>query len=228
MIKYHKIETLFERDKETHKVIVGMEHFRNPVIPTITKWRVTEKIDGTNIRVYLTGTNKLRFGGRTDAAQIHADLYTYLADTFTVEKMAALRKEKDDDVTITLYGEGYGAGIQKGGGLYRPDKAFILFDVLINNQWWLPDEAVTEIARKLGIDRVPELGIHSLNSILSIVRMGFDSQAACQARQAEGVVARPIMPLYDHRYKRVIIKVKTKDFATEDRQTTDRGWGDLD
>jgi len=219
MRKYHKIETLFERG-DNHKAIVGK--FRNPVIPTITKWRVTEKIDGTNIRVYLTGTNKLRFGGRTDAAQIHADLYTYLADTFTVENMAALRKEKDDDVTITLYGEGYGAGIQKSGGLYRPDKAFILFDVCINDTWWLPDEAVTEIAGKLGIDRVPELGIHTLEDIVATVRMGFNSLAACQARKAEGIVARPIMPLYDHRFKRLIIKLKTLDFATEDRRTTDR------
>jgi len=226
MIKYHKIETLFERDKETHKVIV--EKLRNPVISTITKWRVTEKIDGTNIRVYLTGTNKLRFGGRTDAAQIHADLYTYLADTFTVENMAALRKEKDDDVTITLYGEGYGAGIQKGGGLYRPDKAFILFDVLINNQWWLPDDAVTDIACKLGILRVPELGIHTLESIIAVVRNGFSSRISCEPRAAEGIVARPLMPLYDHRYRRVILKLKNHDFAPQDKVAIARGWGDLD
>lgn len=51
MIEYPKIETLFDRDEVTHKVIVGkwrlpeFEYLQN------NNWSFTEKIDGTNVRV---------------------------------------------------------------------------------------------------------------------------------------------------------------------------------
>lgn len=208
MITYHKIETLFDRDEKFN--ITGK--LRNPVIGTISQWIVTEKIDGTNIRVTLTKDDQVLFGGRTDNAQIPADLIKYLIDTFTVDKMKNLRTT-DELVEITLFGEGYGAGIQKGGGDYRSDKGFILFDVLINDKYWLVDDAVTEIANKLNILRVPILGIMTLNQIKSLVEKGFDSRVSINKRLAEGIVARPITPLFDHRRNRLVIKLKTKDFV---------------
>ena len=52
MLKYPKIETLFRRDETNHKVIsteVRCEEFNIP-----QEWLATEKIDGTNIRVYFS------------------------------------------------------------------------------------------------------------------------------------------------------------------------------
>lgn len=212
MKSYGKIETLFERDD---KFRVNPTKLRNPVIGTINKWVATEKIDGTNIRVNLSEDNEVRVGGRTDNAQLHADLLHYLHNTFTAVKLAALRKD-NDPVSITLYGEGYGAGIQKGGGGYQEDKRFILFDVLIGDKWWMTDKSVTEIAEKLDIPRAPILGEWSLEQIIDHVQKGFHSYATettlGQARLAEGIVARPLSPLFDHRGKRLIIKLKTGDF----------------
>ena len=48
MIKYPKIETLFERDKDTFKVT---DKIRLPEFEMIDNWLITEKIDGTNVRV---------------------------------------------------------------------------------------------------------------------------------------------------------------------------------
>ncbi len=76
-MEYHKIETLFDRDG---KFVVT--RLRNPVYGQFKKWHVTEKIDGTNIRVTLTEEGKVVLGGRTDAAQIPADLIQYLYETF--------------------------------------------------------------------------------------------------------------------------------------------------
>ena len=52
MKEYHKIETLYERDEKTKKLIIGK--FRNPTIEFLKDnvWQFTEKVDGTNIRVY--------------------------------------------------------------------------------------------------------------------------------------------------------------------------------
>lgn len=209
MKEYGKIDTLFTRDEQFRVT----DQLRNPVIGEIRHWVVTEKIDGTNIRVCLTADDEVKIGGRTDKAQIPADLAEYLYRTFTPEKMKALRLGDDPD-EICLYGEGYGAGIQKGGGDYRKDKGFILFDVRVNDRWWLSDEAVTDIAAKLDIPRVPILGVWDLDAIIEYVRNGFTSTTAEMPRAAEGIVARPLMPLYDHRGNRLIIKIKTHDFTT--------------
>ncbi len=214
MTEYHKIDTLFERDSATF--VVDPMRLKASVLSTIREWDVTEKIDGTNIRVRLSDAGEVSFGGRTDAAQIPADLVQYLIRTFQQDALkAVLWLNTAEPVDAVLYGEGYGPGIQKGGGLYRADKAFILFDVLIAGQWWLSREAVDEIAGKLGIDTVPYLGRMTLNQIVETVRSPFSSKLG--TAQAEGIVARPIETLFDKRMKRIIIKLKTKDFVVGKR-----------
>lgn len=210
--EYHKIETLFERDKSTF--VVDPTKLKASVLGTIREWDVTEKIDGTNIRVMLSEAGEVSFGGRSNSAQIPGDLVQYLVRTFQQD---ALKTAVwiDGPVEAILYGEGYGPGIQKGGGLYRADKAFILFDVLIGGKWWLDREAVDTVAQKLGIDVVPYLGRMTLDQIVEHVRTPFQSKLGTAI--AEGVVARPIETLFDKRMSRVIIKPKTKDFVSGKR-----------
>jgi ATP-dependent RNA circularization protein (DNA/RNA ligase family) len=205
--EYHKIDTLFERNKETFAV--NPEMLKSPVIRTISEWDVTEKIDGTNIRIMLSEAGEVSFGGRTNAAQIPGDLVLYLIKTFQQDRMKSLWLD-GAPAKLVLYGEGYGPGIQKGGGFYRKDKAFILFDVLVGDKWWLEREAVQDVAAKLGIETVPYLGRMTINQIVEKVRVPFAS--ALGEAIAEGIVARPIETLFDRRGERLIIKLKTKDF----------------
>lgn len=207
--EYHKIETLFERDKTTF--VVNPSKLKSSVLATIREWDVTEKIDGTNIRVMLSEAGEVSFGGRTNAAQIPADLVQYLIRTFQQDKLRSAMWIDGTPVQAVLFGEGYGPGIQKGGGLYRSDKSFILFDVLVAGKWWLDREAVGDVASKLGIDTVPYLGRMTLDQIVDLVRYPFTSQYG--TAMAEGIVARPIETLFDKRMERVIIKLKTKDFV---------------
>lgn len=205
--EYHKIDTLFERDPSTF--VVNPEKIKASVLETISAWDVTEKIDGTNIRVMLSVEGEVSFGGRSNSAQIPADLIQHLTRTFQPDSMKqALWLE--DPVEVVLYGEGYGPGIQKGGGLYRSDKGFILFDVMVGGKWWMERSAISEIADKLSIPSVPFLGRMSLDEIVSLVRSPFASKLGSAI--AEGIVARPIETLFDRRGERVIIKLKTKDF----------------
>lgn len=211
--EYHKIETLFERDKSTF--IVDPTKLKSSVLATISEWEVTEKIDGTNIRVMLSESGDVSFGGRSNAAQIPGDLVQYLIRTFQQDRMKAAMWLDGTPAEAVLYGEGYGPGIQKGGGLYRSDKAFILFDVLVGGKWWLDRQAVNSVAEKLGIDTVPYLGRMTLSQIVEHTRQPFPSQLG--TAMAEGVVARPIETLFDKRMERVIIKLKTKDFVAGKR-----------
>lgn len=121
MIEYPKIETLYDRD-EKFKVIPGV--LRRPEFALPRRWVVTEKIDGTNIRVGMTADGAVSFAGRTDKAQIPVHLLAYLVATFTRDRMAAAFTPETE---VVLFGESYGAKIQNGGD-YRPDVGFALFD----------------------------------------------------------------------------------------------------
>jgi hypothetical protein len=123
------------------------------------------------------------------------------------------------DTPVVIYGEGYGAGIQKGGGDYSPVKKLIVFDVFVvdpvNSKlggWWLNDANVRDVSEKLGLDVVPFIGEMTLADATEIVRRGFLSRLNGGKKQAEGLVGRPVEALFDKKGHRVIVKLKTKDF----------------
>jgi hypothetical protein len=211
MREYPKIETAFERAVDFSIT----EKLKRPVFGSIATWLVTEKVDGTNIRIHLDADNCMTIGGRAAGTQLSADLITNIYRTITATMLEGLRRDQDR-TTITLYGEGYGLGIQKGSG-YRADKGFILFDVLIDGRWWLDENSITDIAQKLDIPRVPELGIMSIEEMFELVRDGFLSLIPGATCAAEGIVARTIEPLFDARGQRIMFKLKTKDFVGERR-----------
>ena len=206
MSEYHKIETLYERDEKTFRLKPDMI-LKNRVYGIIKSWVWTEKIDGTNIRA-IWKDDKLTFRGKTDNAQIHADLVKWLYEHITPEKLVYAFPE--DGVDVVIYGEGYGAGIQKGGGLYSPEKKFIVFDVLVGGKWWLSDDNMRDVAAKLELDAVPLIGEMTLEEAAEKVRIGFPS--AVGTAQAEGMVGRPVEALFDKKGHRLIVKLKTKDF----------------
>lgn len=208
-MEYPKIETLFNRDEKTHKVYP--DQLRNPVYGIIKEWEWTEKIDGTNIRAMWDGS-AVRFGGRTEAAQIPAKLFMWLQEHITSESMRLAFGE----TPAIVYGEGYGAGIQKGGGNYSPHQQMIVFDVLVEGKWWLSMPNVKDVAAKLNLDVVPEVGCMTLDQAVAMVRGGFNSPEALRkcgvTFRAEGLVGRTIEPLFDKHGHRLIVKVKTRDF----------------
>lgn len=214
MSQYPKIDTLFERD-ERFQLMVGT--YRRPVFGTIKKWSVTEKIDGTNIRLIFAraadgNTVVPSVRGRTNNASIPGELLLHCQQ---VAESILPQVTKIMDAwnlgAYVLYGEGYGPKIQKGGDLYRSDQGFILFDVKADHMF-LSDEKVGDTADELGLPVVPtwEMG---LRETVEMVRTSFLSQAARDVRSAEGVVARTVEPLYDNKGRRCMWKLKTKDFA---------------
>lgn len=214
-MEYPKIETLFGRDENFR---VDPSQLKNPVFAMFKQWEVTEKIDGTNMRVTLIeGEDKIKIDGRTDRASIPGDLFRYMVDTFPVQAVQDMMDLKGAGwKKVVLYGEGYGAGIQKGG-CYRNDKAFRLFDVLVADKWWLDWKAVEQVAEVLGIKTAPYLGSWTFDEIIERVKVGVPSVVAKEESNqdviAEGIVARPIETLFDKKGNRVILKLKTKDFT---------------
>lgn len=209
MKEYHKIQSVYMRDPDNkHKTFI-MGEYAMPEFGYLAdlEWEWSEKVDGTNIRVMRTAGEVVSFGGKTDRASIPAKLVDRLRERFGAPD--ALLPAFPDSVSVCLYGEGYGAGIQSGGN-YRPDQDFVLFDVWCNG-WWLKREDVEEIAAKLGLDVAPIIGRGSLPEMVEMARAGFPSRFG--TAQSEGIVARPSVDLFTRSGERIITKVKHKDFA---------------
>ena len=211
MRPYHKIEGVFKRSPERpHKLLT--DQFKREEIEFLRNypWTFTEKIDGTNIRVHWDG-HKVTFGGRTEAAQIPAHLIERLNELFIGEVNEQVFEEKFGETPVTLYGEGYGAKIQKGGGLYSDKADFILFDVLIGDMW-LKRDGVEDIAKHFDIKAVPVVLSGTIDNAVQLVKSGFDSRIAKEKKEAEGLIGTPDCGLLYRNGDRIIIKLKTKDF----------------
>ena len=201
----------------------------------VTREFITSDI-GNNIGIKWN----VAYKGKTDNAQIPKMLYTYLTTELTEDKVLnALGLSKEMYVTdklmqektwsvlntqfnvyeldetkipkrYTLYGEGFGAGIQSGG-YYRKDNSFIGFDVKVDNMYLLRENR-DEIFKKLGVDIVPFMGTFTVDEAIEFVKKGFNSKVAEEPHLAEGLVLRTPMGLKTRRGERIIFKVKTCDF----------------
>lgn len=212
MRKYEKIETVFTRDINGSKKL-NFGQFRDPTIEFLqyNNWIWTEKIDGTNIRIYWDG-HTVTFGGRTDNAAIPAELVTKLNELFCGETNAQIFEQMFGEKEVILFGEGYGRKIQKVGSAYIPNGVdFILFDVLIGDNYQTRDW-VEITAKAFGIKIVPIIGIGSLDRAIAYVRTHPDSQVAEGRCKMEGLVCRPEVELRNRCGNRVIVKIKYEDF----------------
>ena len=208
MREYPKIETIFSRDTEgTKKLIFGTYRDETVKYLRFNDWQFTEKIDGTNISVEWDG-HAVSFHGRTERAQIPKHLLEYLEKTFLITEAEELFEQTYGDKNVILYGEGYGAKIQNGGN-YRSDVSFILFDVLIGDNWQ-EREWVEKTAKMFGIDVVPVVFVGSLEEGIDYVMEHHPSTIG--TAMMEGIVGRPMVEMRDRLGKRIIVKIKWEDF----------------
>lgn len=207
MKEYHKIEGLFERNPETKKLEEGK--FRNPIIEYLknNKWEFTEKIDGTNIRVIWDG-HKVSFYGRTDKSQIPAELTNRLIELFGGNNNEELFEQKFGGKPAMLIGEGYGGKIQGKNG-YSKKEDFILFDVIVGDSF-LNRESVNDIAEYFQIKSVPVIFTGTIKEGIEYVKTEPDS--AIGNEKSEGLVGRPIFELNNNIGRRIITKIKVRDF----------------
>lgn len=211
MNKYTKIETLFERDtKGTKKLIEGK--WRNPTVEYLkdAAWICTEKIDGTNIGIVWDG-HSVSFQGRTERAQIPEHLANKLNKLFGGNENEELFEQKFGENRVILFGEGYGAKIQNGEDYIPDDCSFILFDVYIpEKDIWLNRESIEAIAKTFNIDVVPVVMTGTLPEAIGFVKTR--PKSTIGTANMEGLVCKPLLNIYDHNHKRIIVKIRVEDF----------------
>lgn len=206
--EYQKIPSPFKRYTEGPKRNQFIDgEWSSPELAYLAdaEWIWTEKVDGTNIRVHWDG-HKVTYGGRTNNAQIPAKLIEVLDKLLPEE----LFEQQFGPNAATLYGEGYGAGIQKGG-VYRPDMSLVLFDVRVG-QWWLRRDDTRDVASGMGLDLVPAIMSGSIRAAIHLVQRGLLKSRWNAEHAAEGLVGVTACGLLDRASQRLMVKVKAKDF----------------
>jgi hypothetical protein len=243
-VEYPKTYNLLVRNEETHKCVPGTRSA--PAFAQVDSWLVTEKIDGTNIRLILDwgccGYALYECRGRSDAATLPKNFEEEaLRGLNANDLLYALSVIEPDaepgSLAMIVYGEGYGPGIQKGGGLYAARKSMRVFDVRtfritegsesdldgqdrpvkrLGSGLWRTWDDVCAVAHALGLDTAPVLGeklttaqVESFMPAWTTSVVSFNDGGG--AAPCEGVVARTDPYLYDFRGNRVSFKLKYKD-----------------
>lgn len=153
----------------------------------------------------------MSYYGRTDKAQIPSQLMNRLLELFGGNANEEMFEQKFGEMPVILIGEGYGAKIQNGGD-YREDNDFILFDVLINDNYQ-SRSSVEDIAKYFNIDVVPIIFTGNLQKGIDFVKT--KPASTIGKAKMEGLVARPKVELRERDGNRVIVKIKVCDFKEE-------------
>ena len=221
-LEYPKIETLYNRKGKW--VDINVIRKREFFIPK--EWTLTEKINGRNLRASLFDNGEVEIEGRHDDSEIPSELYHLMEHWFTPEKMQKCFWMDPEKIprTATVYGEGYGAGMVPGSGIYRNNASFRMFDCLVET-WWLDRANIEDVAKKLNIKVVPIIGQISTfpksASDLKNLFQPFGSYVAKQETsfdeddryyQPEGIVAKTDPIIFNKKGERIMWKLKLLDF----------------
>ena len=212
MKEYHKIETLFKFNQETKRWV---DEFYNKNVEILKDniWLFTEKIDGTNFRIFWDG-HKLVYGGRTDNAVFSKREIEYIEKELVNEEKTILFEQKFNENQVIVYGELFGAGIQNGG-LYVKNGGydFKVFDIEIG-EVFLEYSNACGLTEELGYNFVPICMAGTIERAIEYV-MKFEKSIFSEAK-LEGLVGKPIGDFRDRLGKRIVVKIKKKDLLKTD------------
>jgi len=212
--KYASIKNIYKRAQDTGKIRKGVYSTKEFKQLEQCQWVFTEKINGTNISFRYDGADTVEVCGRTEKSQIPEHLLAYLETLLDVKAL----KNVFGSTPVSLFGEGYGHKIQKGGhytGWSSKEVGFVLFDINCRGIW-LDEVTVWAAAAELRLYRVPIIHRGPLLSGLAIVERGLESVFSSEpGRFAEGVVGVPEGMLLTRERNRIQVKIKHKDFFLE-------------
>lgn len=228
--KYSSIENSFNRE--------FMEYVVAEMPPDL-KYVVQEKVHGANTSFLCDGSN-VQFAKRTSVLAEDEKFYDYpeLLETYKEKVLKLYTKIKDkypDVASISVFGEMFGGlyphnevkrmgkltVIQKGV-FYTPVHEFYAFDIFVfseNGDRFLPVVEANELFESEGFFYAKTLFEGTLAECLKYPNkfqsniaqwLGFP---ALDDNICEGVVIRPVEPMYLRNGSRVLIKSKNEKFA---------------
>lgn len=168
----------------------------------------SEKIDGTSIGIKWDG-ERVSFIGHTDKSQINPQYLEYLNNRFGTPEFESMLEQIFGDKPIILYGEGVSNKYNCDYGF--PNGEFIFYDVQKEDGRFYNRDFVKAIGDKLQLKMPHEEFGWSIKDCIEKLRTIKHSYFG-ENYKLEGFVLRPFTELYTNDGKRVICKIKMKDF----------------
>jgi len=215
MIEYVKIPVANSRAEDGSKKLLEGKYIDETIeylkdLPFL--WQ--EKIDGTNTSIDWDG-HKIEFHGRTEAASIQSNLINALMERFKNQETEELFEQKFGEKHFILYMEGFGEKVHTNGsnGNYlKSGVDFALFDVYaVDSHCWLKRDAVHDIATTFGLREPEYIFKGTVEDAIQYVKLKPKSKIG--TADMEGVVGRPLLELQDRMGRRIIVKVKVRDYT---------------
>lgn len=165
-----------------------------------------EKIHGTSAHITWKDNKVTFFSG--------GEKHEKFIKLFDEEKLTQIFKEKFY-CDVTVYGEAYGGKQQGMSETYGKELKFIVFDVMINDNWLdVPD--AEDVAKKLGLEFVHYVKIKTDLEFIDEQRDAPSVQAKrngiTEDKLREGIVLRPLTEMKLKNGNRVITKHKRDEF----------------
>lgn len=219
---YHHIDAPTVQDDEygrqfkKRKLIVPVEGqdeaYRSPLLAYLAEspWVYSRKVDGENIRIQWDGEQAL-WNGKSNAFQCSVDFTEYMNNTFLEE---IFEEKFGREKVVTLFGEKMGPKTQ-GNELGLEKDEVVLYDVNIDGTW-LSGVNVVEIAKYFGFN-VPSIYRYMPHGQAPTkLRELIEMCASGEFKDWEGIVAKPQVELRDQAGRRVIVKIKNKDYLRDE------------
>ena len=210
---YEKIKNVLSFGSTKDKTITYTKEFE---FLKRLKYYATEKLDGTNIRLYYDGYNTT-IHGRTEKSELPKGFLEKFNKLYDLDIINSQMEELFGDKEVVIYGEGIGEKIQADGEKYVKDGIdFVVFDILVNDVF-LDRENVEKITENLGLKIVDVVIEGDLEEIINFVKE--EQKSIYNSNHImEGVVAKPLIPLYFKDETRVCFKIKYLDFLKLKKQ----------
>lgn len=203
---YPHIWNVWRRHHQTQKLIPYDWHLPEFGYLAGNTWVFSHKLSGVHVRIAWTPEDwtpgdppSVTYGGRRRDDGLPPELQAHLREVVRLRQLDALFRTQP----AFLFGEGLGAGPDTGDGRKPETPSFHLFDIYTDR--WLSVEEVWEIAQALRLLTPRVVGTGPLLEGIQLVR-----SAATEGQV--GLVARPLIPLMADRGRRVIGKLKRRDF----------------
>jgi len=228
--KYSSIENHFNREFMEH-VVAEM--------PQDLQYVVQEKVHGANTSFLYDG-NEMKFAKRTSILADDEKFYDYpeLLEAYkdrVVNLFGKIKEKHPEVVSVSVFGELFGGlyphndvkanrklSLVQKGVCYTPEHEFYGFDMYVSdgeNGWYLPVDEVNELFETEGFFYAKTLFQGTLKECLEYPN-AFQSKIsewlglpAIEDNICEGIVIRPVTPMYLRNGSRVLIKSKNERFA---------------
>ncbi|UYM14109.1 RNA ligase family protein [Endozoicomonas euniceicola] len=211
-VKYHSIENS-SHEKARNAILERLKEMKDNGSPVV-QWVAQEKIDGSNYSFWTDG-KKVRVAKRTgwivegdhffDDSAIYEKYHQNILDMF--------KKYCEEGDTLTVTGELYGGNIQKRI-FYQQGFDFAAFDIFFNNRKidynkFIEWTSATEIpiAKEVRIFDSFEEAL-AFNPVFQSLHGPIEKD-----QNAEGVVIKPVQPLFLKNRKHIILKIINPDFC---------------